>query len=105
MHAAESLLDLCGVAPRYAETVDAISDDLAHEAPPDAVLCNLDLPGLTEKLFEFRKIQPGVPWIAFSNWTESPDEWVKNCFSAFIDRPIKPEQLYEALLQLQESKP
>ena len=105
MHAAESLLDLCGVMPRYAETIDVISGNLTHEVPPDAVLCNLDLPGLMEKLFEFRKVQPDVPWIAFSHWTEQPDEWVKNCFSAFIDRPIKPEQLYEALLQIQESKP
>ena len=83
MHAAESLLDLCGVMPRYAETIDVISGNLTHEVPPDAVLCNLDLPGLMEKLFEFRKVQPDVPWIAFSHWTEQPDEWVKKCFSRF----------------------
>ena len=70
----------------------------------EQVLCNLDMPGLAERLVEFRKLQPDVPWIGFTNWTVPVDEQIKNCFSVFIDRPLRPEQLHRALMQLSESK-
>jgi len=100
LRAVESLLERCGIMPRYAESIPAINDRLTKDVPADAVLCNLEMPGLAEKLSEFRKLRPDVPWIAFSDWTEPLDESVKNCFSAFIDRPLKAEQLYDALLQI-----
>ena len=101
MHTAESLLNPCGAMPRYKETIEQIRDCLLHDDPADAVLCNLDMPGLAERLLEFRELLPDVPWIAFSNWNEPVDDRIKKCFSAFIDRPLKPEQLYAALAKLQ----
>lgn len=103
MRAAEHLLERCGVMPRYAETVDEISRDLTHEDPADAVLCNLDMPGLLPKLRELRQIRPDIPWIAFSNWAKPLDEPVKDCFLSFIDRPLKADQLYGALLKLSKA--
>ena len=104
MHAAESLLDPYGVMPRYKETIEQIRDCLLRDAPADAVLCNLDMPGLAERLLEFRELRPNVPWIAFSHWDEPLDERIKNCFSAFIDRPLRLDQLHAALAKLQEAK-
>lgn len=104
MRNAESLLERCGILPRYAESTDAIIERLTKEAKADAVLCNLDMPGLAERLVEFRKLKPEVPWIGFTNWTVPFDEQIKNCFSVFIDRPLRSEQLYGALMQLAESK-
>jgi PAS domain S-box-containing protein len=102
MRAAESFLERCGVMPRYAESLESIKDRLIKDASADAVLCNLDTPGLMENLSEFRKLRPDVPWIAFSCWTKPLDESAKKNFSAFIDRPLKPEQLYSALMQIKE---
>lgn len=96
----EHLLERCGIMPRYAENIDIISSRLTHDVPADAVLCNLDMPGLAERLPEFRKMRPDVPWIAFSYWQQPLDERIKNCFAAFIDRPIRPEQFYDALFKL-----
>jgi hypothetical protein len=62
------------------------------------------MPGLAERLAEFSKLRPDVPWIAFSNWMSPLDEQTKNCFAAFIDRPLKADQLYGALMKLAESK-
>ncbi|NOU36832.1 MAG: response regulator [Kiritimatiellaceae bacterium] len=100
MRAAEHLLERCGAFPRYAETLDAIYEKLTCEVPADAVLCNLDLPDLAERLAEFRKLRPDVPWIAFSNWAHPPDEQTKNCFAEFIDRPLKADPLYGALARI-----
>ncbi len=105
MRTAEYLLEQCGILPRYAESIDSISDRLSKDVPADAVLCNLDMPDLKERLFEFREMRPDVPWIAFSKWTAPLDEQVKNCFSAFVDRPLRAERLYGALMQLPESRP
>ncbi|MCC7300224.1 MAG: hypothetical protein IT583_04015, partial [Verrucomicrobia bacterium] len=77
---------------------------LTLEVVADAVLCNLDMPGLAERLSEFRKIRPDVPWIAFSRWEVPLDEQTKKCFSAFIDRPLQPDQLYGALMKLAGGK-
>jgi PAS domain S-box-containing protein len=104
MRNAECLLERCGIMPRYAESIDSIFERLTKEAKADAVLCNLDMPGLTERLIEFRKLQPDVPWIGFTNWAVPVDDQIKNCFSVFIDRPLRPEQLHRALMQLSESK-
>jgi PAS domain S-box-containing protein len=100
MRTAEYLLERCGSMPRYADTADAVYHNLIHEDPTDAVLCNLDMPGLAERLIDFRKIHPEVPWIALSHWNGPLDNTVKTCFSAFIDRPIRPNQLYGTLMQL-----
>jgi PAS domain S-box-containing protein len=105
MRTAEYLMERCGIMPRYAESIDSISDRLSKDVPADAVLCNLDMPGLAARLSEFRKIRPDVPWIAFSNWIAPLDEQVENCFSAFIDRPLRQDQLYGALLQLAAGVP
>jgi PAS domain S-box-containing protein len=104
MHTAESLLNACGALPRYKENIEQIQNCLMYDEPADAVLCNLDMPGLKVRLLEFRILQQEVPWIAFSNWNDPLNEWIGKCFSAFVDRPLKPEQLYGALAQLQESK-
>jgi DNA-binding NtrC family response regulator len=104
MRAAEVLLERIGVMPRYAESLDSIHQRLTGKIAADAVLCNLDMPGLLEKLTEFRNVRPGVSWIGFSSWDVPLNESVKNCFSAFIDRPLKPEQLYEALMKIPESR-
>jgi two-component sensor histidine kinase len=104
MRAAETFLERCGAMPRYKENIEQIKDCLTKDAPAYVVLCNLEMQGLAEKLPEFRKIRPNVPWIAFSSWDTPLDEPVKNCFSAFIDRPLKPEQLYSALMQIKEGK-
>lgn len=100
LRAAEHLLERCGIMPRYAENIDMINDSLTHDVCPDAVLCNLDMPGLAERLSVFRAAHPDTPWIAFSNWTVPVDEQIRICFSAFIDRPLQSEQLYSALSQL-----
>jgi PAS domain S-box-containing protein len=99
---AEFLLERIGVMPRYAETLDNIYNRVSGDVSADAVLCNLDFPGLAERLLEFRSIRPEVPWIGFSNWTEPLDERIKPCFSAFIDRPLKAEPLYGVLMSLSE---
>jgi len=104
MRTAEHLLERCGIMPRYAENIDSIYDRLTHEIAADAVLCNLDMPGLAERLSEFRKLRPDVPWIAFSNWTAPLDEQIQNFFSAFIDRPLRQEQLYGVLMTIPESQ-
>jgi PAS domain S-box-containing protein len=104
MRTAEYLLERCGAFPRYAEMPDAVYEKLTSEVPADAVLCNLDTPGLAERLPEFRKLLPDVPWIAFSTWMNPLDEQAKNCFAAFIDRPLKADQLFGALMKLAESK-
>ncbi len=104
MRTAEYLLERCGVLPRYAETLDAVYEKLINDVSPDAVLCNLDMPGLAERLAEFRKLRPDVLWIAFSNWKNPLDAQTKNCFAAFIDRPLKTDQLFGALMKLAESK-
>ena len=104
MRNAESLLERCGIMPRYAESIDSIFERLTKEAEAEAVLCNLDMPGLAERLVEFRRLQPDVPWIGFTNWAVPVDDQIKNCFSVFIDRPLRPEQLHRALMQLSESK-
>ncbi|MEI8205801.1 MAG: ATP-binding protein [Kiritimatiellales bacterium] len=104
LHVAEGLLSLCDALPRYKEAIKQIQDGLIYDDPADAVLCNLDLPGLEERLLKFRAMRPDVPWIAFSNWNKPLEEWIERCFSAFIDRPLKPEQLYAALAKLQELK-
>ena len=103
MRMAEHLLERCGVFPRYAESQEDIQSRLTNEIRADAVLCNLDMPGLIEKLPEFREILPDVPWISFSNWTAPLDEKIKSYCSAFIDRPLRPEQLYGALMSIPES--
>ncbi len=100
MRTAEYLLERCGAIPRYADTADIAYHNLIHENPTDAVLCNIDMPGLAERLIDFRKIHPEVPWIALSRWDNPLDHTLKNCFSAFIDRPIRPNQLYGTLMQL-----
>jgi PAS domain S-box-containing protein len=100
----ESLLERCSIMPRYAENLESINARLTKDVPADAVLCNLEMPGLVEKLPEFRKLRPEVPWIAFSSWDAPLDEPIKNCFSAFIDRPLKPEQLYGSLMQIKGAK-
>ncbi|MDD3275625.1 MAG: ATP-binding protein [Kiritimatiellales bacterium] len=104
LRAAEYLLERCGALPRYKETLKEINDCLTQEIPADTVLCNIDMSGLAEKLPEFRKVRPEVQWIAFSSWTAPLDEKVKNCFSAFIDRPLRPEQLYTALTQISQKQ-
>jgi PAS domain S-box-containing protein len=100
LRAIESLLERCGIRPRYAETPEAIATRLAKDPPADAVLCNLDLPGLAQRLPAFRVIHPAVPWIALSNWVALPGEKTLQCFSAFIDLPVRSGQLYSALAQL-----
>jgi PAS domain S-box-containing protein len=102
MRTAEVFLEHCGIMPRYAETLDAIYRRLSNETVPDAVLCNLDMPGIMEKILEFRKIRPDVPWVAFSHWDIPLDEHIKGCFSAFIDRPLQQEQLHAILSELEE---
>jgi PAS domain S-box-containing protein len=104
MRTAECLLERCGILPRYAESIDGIIERLTKEVQADAVLCNLDMPGLAERLVEFRKVKPDVPWIGLTNWMVPVDDQIKNCFSGFIDRPLRSEQLYGALMQLSESK-
>ena len=104
LRAVESLLERCSIMPRYAESLESVNDRLTKDVPADAVLCNLEMPGLAEKLSEYRKLRPDVPWIAFSSWDTPLAEPLKNCFSAFIDRPLKPEQLYGALLQIKGAK-
>jgi len=102
MRTAEHLLERCGVLPRYAESLDEITVRLSEDVPADAVLCNLDLPGLQERLLELRKLRPDVPWIGFSKWMSPLDEQLKSCFTAFIDRPICPDELYGALMKISE---
>jgi hypothetical protein len=104
MRTAEVLLERVGAMPRYKTSMDEIKTCLTVDAPADAVLCNLDIPGLVEQLPEFRKIRPNVPWIGFSNWTVQLDEQIKPCFSVFIDRPLLVDQLYGALMRLPEAK-
>jgi PAS domain S-box-containing protein len=105
LRAVEHLLERCGIMPRYIESIDAINNRLNQDIPPDAVLCNLDMPGLAAQLPEFREIQADIPWIAFSNWNDPLDEKVKKCFSAFIDRPLNSDQLYDGLLKIATNKP
>jgi hypothetical protein len=50
-------------------------------------------------------MRPDIPWIVFSNWTTSIDAPIKNYFSAFIDRPLRPDQLYGALLKIAAELP
>lgn len=100
----EHLLERCGITPRYAESIDIINSRLVNDVPADAVLCNLDMPGLAEHLPELRRMRPDVPWIAFSNWMRPVDQQIESCFSACIDRPIRPEQLYGALFKLPADK-
>jgi len=104
MRAAEVFLERIGVMPRYKTNLDEINLILNLDDPADVVLCNLDMPGLQERLLEFRKIRPDVPWIGFSNWMTPIDEQIKSCFSGFGDRPLKAEQLYGALMKILESE-
>ncbi|MFA7256763.1 MAG: ATP-binding protein [Kiritimatiellales bacterium] len=105
MRTAEHLLERCGSVPRYKVNTEEIKNSLTSELPADVVLCNLDLPGLAEKLPEFRKVRPDIPWIAFSNWNEPLNKQIKSCFVAFIDRPLKPDHLYKALAKLAADMP
>jgi PAS domain S-box-containing protein len=105
MRTAEVLLERCGVMPRYKTNIDEIEEDLTGELEAGAVLCNLDMPGLAGQLVAFRKIRPAVPWIGVSNWINPLDDRLNPCFSAFIDRPLRPEQLYGVLLKLAGNRP
>lgn len=97
MRRAEALLEYGGIVPHYADSIDGIRYGIKNDLPPDLVLCNVDMPDIRKHITELRRLQPVVPWIAFSSWDSPLDEQVKACFSAFIDRPLQDHQLYAAL--------
>lgn len=97
MHRAECLLERCGAILFFKESLSEVTESIVNEFAPDAVLCNLDDPELTDRLAELRLIRPNVPWIGFSCWMTPLDESVRACFSALIDRPLDGRQLCNAL--------
>jgi len=100
----EHLLECCGAVPRYVENPAAFSACLNGNEPVDAVLYSLDMPGRAECLPDAWRLRPDIPWIAFSSWEKPLDEPVSRCFSAFIDSPLRSEQLYGALLRIAEKR-
>jgi PAS domain S-box-containing protein len=104
LRAIEHLLERCGAIPRYAATVEDLNSCLKNESP-SAVLCGLEQHQLAEHLPALRQAGPAVPWIAVSGWDSLPDDQVKDYFSAFIDRPLRPDQLYGALFRLTDRLP
>ena len=97
----ESLLERCGIIPCYVESADAVREWLSGDGSTDAVLCNLDMPDLVaDDLKALHQLYPKVPWVGLSNWMESVDEALCDEISVFIDRPVRSDQLYRALMQL-----
>jgi PAS domain S-box-containing protein len=102
MRMAEVLLERCGILPRYADSLKAVEERVHSSAHPDAVFCNIDMPGVIEKLAELRDLHGGIPWVALSSWQNTPSDEVLACFSAFADRPVQAQQIYDVLLRLPE---
>ncbi len=100
LRAVEYLLERCGIIPIYAESPDKFAECLAGNPAPDAVLCNLDMEELSKRLTQLHGMCRDIPWIGVSNWHQPAGDDTKKLFDAFIDRPIRAQQLYRALVQL-----
>lgn len=100
MRAAEHLLENFGIRMHYADSVKRIRAQLEEDTPPDAVFLNLDMAGLRDELPALRSVHPDVPWVGLSNWCFDPDEADGKLFTAYLDRPLKKEQVERVLLEL-----
>ena len=100
LRAVEYLMERCGIIPVYAESPDKFVESLACNPAPDAVLCNLDMEEFPGRFSELHGMCRDIPWIGVSNWHEPAGDEIRELFDAFVDRPIRAQQLYRALAQL-----
>lgn len=83
-------------APNGFDAIDAI-DKGSHY---DMVLLDFNMPGIDglETAKRLKKIQPGLPLISMSTFTENPAfDRSTAPFDGYLGKPVNPEKLYEII--------
>ena len=95
-----------GMTPMTAASGREALDMLSRIQPPDLAILDMQMPEMDgiELATEIRRHYDRFPMVMLTSLGQRPAESSGDLFAAFLNKPIKPSQLYEALIVIFDSR-
>ncbi len=95
-----------GMTPITADSGSEALQLLSHTQPPDLAILDMQMPEMDglELAEEIRRRYERFPMVMLTSLGQRPLELSDDLFAAFLNKPIKPSQLYDALINIFDTR-